>query len=86
VNFSNLECISIVAGDKCVIVEFLLDLYVGKIIWGIFGILDEFPNPTNLSVFVRVIALQIRVNLLGGKQMDALVLGPSKELGHLSLF
>jgi hypothetical protein len=79
VNFSNFECISIVAGGKCIIVEFLLDFDVTEIIWGIFGILDELPNPTNLSVLVRVIALHVHVNLLGGKQIDALVLGPSKE-------
>ncbi len=45
VDFANGECIPVVFGDKLSIVERLFNFGFSKIVWCIFGILDELPNP-----------------------------------------
>ncbi len=61
---TDLKGVTIVTRDKIKLIELLLDFGLFENIRGIFGILDELPNPSDLCVGVRVEIFNVHVELL----------------------
>lgn len=56
--------VTIVAGDKVKVIELLLDFGLLENVWGVLGILDKLPYPSDLCVGVRVEVLDVHIELL----------------------
>lgn len=71
--FMNLKGITIMAGDKMSVINLLFNLCV-KLIGSIFCVLNKFPYPTNLRIWIKIETFDLLIELLNHKLLPGWVI------------